>query len=85
MIEDAAFGVKSARAGARVAALIVQAGFRTFAIVVRHALWPTAGVRIAEVLGQADARAGAVAFAADGVRSARRRIARVSGTLGSSN
>lgn len=76
MVGDVTLGVGAADAGARIVALLVAAGARLRTVGVHDALGSALGVRIARVLGQAGARAGAVAFLADGVDAARRRIAR---------
>lgn len=82
MIDHSASGRLAAGSGAGVYALVVQTGLGAIAVGVSDTLGSTAGVRIAEVLGQAGAGAGAVSLVADGVGSARRWIARRSRLLG---
>lgn len=79
MVGDVALGARAAQAGARIVALHVAAGARLRAVRVHDALRSAFGVRVAEVFGQAGARAGAVALLADGVDAARRRVARFDG------
>lgn len=79
MIGDMALGIGAADAGARIVTLLVATRPRLRAVRVHDALRSAFGVRIAKVLGQAGARAGAVALLAHGVDAARRRIARFDG------
>lgn len=82
MVHHPAVRVDAARAGARVAALVVDAGAGAVTVRVGNALGPAARVRVARVLRQARARPGAVALAANRVGAARRRVARLAGALG---
>lgn len=82
MRKDAALGVQTAHARTRIAAFVVDARPIAGALVVSDALRPAAAVRIAKVVGDAGARAGTVLLLADGVRTARRRIAGLWRTLG---
>ena len=77
VVNHPALGVQAARAGTRVHALVVDARAVTRAVRVHDTLGPAARVRVARVLGQAGARARAVAFFAHGVGAARRRVARL--------
>lgn len=73
MRKDGTLGVQAAYARARIAALVVDACPIAGALIVGHAFGSAAAVRIAEIIGDARARAGAVLLFADGVGSARRR------------
>lgn len=75
VVVNLALRVDSARSYARVLAIVVDASFRLRAIRVLHALRSATLVRIADVIGQAGARASAVTFFALGVHAARRRVA----------
>ena len=70
-------GVLSARSRARVRALVAHARSVRRAVRVHDALGPAVLVRVARVLGQARARAGAILFATHGVRAARTWHARI--------
>lgn len=78
MVDDAALAVRTARLSARIDALVAHA--RPVARTVRadHALRPARAVRIALVVGRADAlvAAGRLVFALS-VRPARVRLARL--------
>lgn len=76
MVVNLTLRINSARSNARVLALVVDASLRVNAIRILNALRSAALVRIAGVVGQAGARARAVALFAYGVCAARRRIAR---------
>lgn len=64
---------------ARIVAFLVATCSGLWAVGVHDALRSAFGVRIAEELGQASARAGTVALLADGIDAARRRVARFDG------
>lgn len=82
MGEHAALGIEAAHARARIRALVVDARPIASALVVRDALGTTAAVRIAEIASQTQARTGAILFFANGVRTARRRRARLRRAFG---
>lgn len=75
VLNDLALGVVAARARARIAALAAHAGAIACTVGAAGALRAAALVRVALVLGQA----GAFAVLAQGVGTARRRIAQVLG------
>ena len=78
MVDDPALGVEAAHPGARVYAVLVDAGQRTRAVAVHHALRPAARVRVTEVLRSAATDAGAAADPGIGIGSTRIRIAGIS-------
>lgn len=76
MIDHATCGVLTATTRTGIDALVVQACLAAIAVRVGHAFRPAGDVRIAKVLRQTRARSNAVPLVANGVRTARRRIAR---------
>ena len=75
VIDDAAFGVLAAYAGARIGTLLIDARLGGVAVRVQYAFGPAAG-RGADVRHLARADGATVDLAALAVRSARRRAAR---------
>lgn len=76
MISDAALRVIAASGlDARVATLVPNAGLASRTLGVKHALRPTSGVRVTEVIRHARARSDAACVNfARGVRTAWRRL-----------
>lgn len=77
VIDNVASRVLTAGSWARISTLVPDASLVPWAIVVEHALWPTASVRIALVIG----KAGTDAVGTLSVGATRGRVARV-GLLG---
>lgn len=81
VIVDLALSVQTASPDARILALVVRARLGVRTIGVLNALGSASVVRIAGVIGQARAGSSAVSLVADGVRAARRRVARLARRL----
>lgn len=63
MVSNAALCVIAASClNARVTALVAHARLATRTLGVEHALWPTPGVRVSEVVGQTSARPDTAVF-----------------------
>lgn len=80
--ENAALRIQTADARTRIATFVVNARPISIAIVVCDTFGPAARVRIAKVVSNACTRASTVLLFAQCVRTTRRRIAGLRGTLG---
>lgn len=76
MIHDLAIGVLSASSWARILTLIPNAGSVGWTVGIEDALGSATLVWIADVFRKTRARTRTVLFSADGVGTARRRLAR---------
>lgn len=77
MIRDSTFCINAASSGARIFTFIVYARFVARAIRIYYAFGPAARVRVAKIIWQTGTRTSTIQFFANGIRTARRRIARI--------
>lgn len=77
MIYDLAFGIVTTCSWAWIDAFVIDAGPIRWAFAVHNAFGTALNVRITEILGYTRASASAVVLLAHGIRSARRRLARM--------
>ena len=75
VVGHATVGIKAASSGTRIDAFVVDAALIPRAVGIKDALRPAGAVRIANVIGRADAINGAVLFLALRICSARIGIA----------
>ena len=78
MVDDSALRIEATHSGTGVDAVLVDAGQRTRAVAVHHALRPAAGVRVTKVLRSAAADAGTATHSGISIGSTRIRIAGIS-------
>lgn len=71
MIGHIAFGVRTARANARVHAFLIDAGLCMRTVAIHRAFGAAFDVRVAEVVGQTRTRSGIIADFANGIGAAR--------------